>query len=76
MDSTTIKVAVCVAALVSVSASFSLAHAQNTGLNGLDPNRTGRIAQVPIAHEGGPLPVERVFQFRSAEPPAPRPTGM
>jgi hypothetical protein len=33
---------------VSVFAYFSvLAHAQRSGLNGLDPNRTGRIADAP-----------------------------
>ena len=53
MDRTRIKIALCVGTLVSVSASFSvLARAQSAGLNGLDPNRTGRIAHVPVAHEG------------------------
>ena len=53
MDRTRIKIALCIAALVSVFASFSvLAHAQSAGLNGLDPNRTGRIAAMPVAHEG------------------------
>ena len=53
MDRTRIKIALCVGTLVSVFAAFSvLAHAQSAGLNGLDPNRTGRIAHVPVAHEG------------------------
>jgi hypothetical protein len=53
MDRTRIKIALCVAAVMSMSASFSvLAHAQSAGLNGLDPNRHGRIAAVPVAHEG------------------------
>jgi len=53
MDRTRIKIALCVGTLVSVFASFSvLAHAQSAGLNGLDPNRTGRIAAIPVAHEG------------------------
>jgi len=53
MDRTRIKIALCVGTLVAVFAAFSVqAHAQSAGLNGLDPNRTGRIAQVPVAHEG------------------------
>ena len=53
MDRTRIKIALCVGTLASVFASFSvLAHAQSVGLNGLDPNRTGRIAAMPVAHEG------------------------
>jgi hypothetical protein len=53
MDRTRIKIALCVGTLVAAFAAFSVqAHAQSAGLNGLDPNRTGRIAQVPVAHEG------------------------
>jgi len=42
-----------IATIVSLSAySSAAAHAQTSGLNGLDPNRAGRIADMPIAHEG------------------------
>lgn len=53
MNKTTIKIAIWVGALVSVAACSSVvAHAQTSGLNGLDPNRTGRIAIMPVAHAG------------------------
>jgi hypothetical protein len=47
------KFAVWVGTVVSVATCSSVsAHAESTGLNGLDPDRTGRIANVPVAHEG------------------------
>jgi hypothetical protein len=53
MNKIRLKIALWVGTVVSVSACFSvLAHAQLSGLNGLDPGRTGRIANVPVAHEG------------------------
>jgi hypothetical protein len=53
MSKATVKIAIWVGALASVGGGCSLwAHAQSAGLNGLDPDRTGRIANVPVAHEG------------------------
>ena len=50
---TKVKIALWVGAVVSVSAcSAGLAHAQISGLNGIDAGRTGRIANAPVAHEG------------------------
>ena len=67
MDRTRIKIAFCVGTLVSVFASFSvLAHAQSVRLNGLDPNRTGRIAHVPVAHEGTMIAPAVLRQSREA----------
>ena len=53
MDRTRVNIALGVGTVVAVFASLSvLAHAQSPHLNGLDPNRTGRIAEMPVAHEG------------------------
>jgi predicted aconitase with swiveling domain len=50
------KIGLWIGTIISVSAYSSvLAHAQTSGLNGLDPNRTGRIATVPVAHEGATI---------------------
>jgi hypothetical protein len=53
MNDARTKIALWVGTVVSVSAYLMvLAHAQTSGLRGLDPDRTGRIANVPVAHEG------------------------
>ena len=53
MSRTGTTIGLWVATILSMSAySAALAHAQTSGLNGLDPNRAGRIADMPIAHEG------------------------
>ena len=53
--------------MVSVSACSSvLAHAEGAGLHGLDPNRTGRIANVPVAHEGTTIAPAVLRQSREA----------
>ena len=53
MSRTATKIGLWIGTIISVSAYSSLAaHAQTSRLNGLDPNRTGRIANVPVAHEG------------------------
>jgi len=47
------KIAIWVGAVASVAACLSAAaYAQSAGLNGLDADRAGRIANVPVAHEG------------------------
>jgi hypothetical protein len=56
MNKPRMKIAIWLGTVVSVSACFSvLAHAQISGLNGLDPGRTGRIANVPVAHGGATI---------------------
>jgi len=53
MKKTRTKIGLWVGTIISVSACSSvLAHAQTSRLNGLDPNRTGRIADMPVAHQG------------------------
>ena len=53
MDRTKIKFGLCVGTVVSMLPYLSvLAHAQSPNLNGLDPNRAGRIADAPVAHAG------------------------
>jgi hypothetical protein len=53
--------------VVSVAAGLSvLAHAESTGLNGLDPDRTGRIANVPVSHEGTAIRPAVLRQSREA----------
>jgi hypothetical protein len=48
-----LKIVIWVGAMVSVAAGCERgAHAQTASLNGLDPDRAGRIANVPVAHEG------------------------
>ena len=50
---TNVKIALWVGTVLSVSACSSvLAHAQVSGLNGIDAGRTGRIATAPVTHEG------------------------
>ena len=50
MNKTSVKIALWVGTLISVSAYSSvLAHAQNSGLNGLDADRIGRIAGAPVS---------------------------
>jgi hypothetical protein len=62
MNKAQMKIALWIGTVVGVSACSSvLAHAQTAGLNGLDPNRTGRIALVPVAHEGAII-VPAVFR--------------
>ena len=84
MNETRLKIALWLGTMVSVSAYSSvLAHAESTGLNGLDPNRTGRIANVPVAHEGTAIAPAVLRQSRetSVTPAAtvalaPRPPGV
>ena len=53
MRRTRIEIALGSAPVVLVAVCSSvLAYAQGPGLNGLDPNRTGRIAAMPVSHEG------------------------
>jgi hypothetical protein len=74
MNKTTMKIALWVGTVVSVSAYSSLlAHAQTSGLNGLDPNRTGRIATIPVAHAGTAI-APAVLRQRSEAPVAPAAT--
>ena len=53
MNKARVKIAIWVGAMASMAAGCERwAHAQSAGLNGLDPDRAGRIANVPVAHEG------------------------
>ena len=53
MSKARVKIAIWVGAMAAMGGGGALqAHAQNAGLNGLDPDRTGRIARTPVAHEG------------------------
>jgi hypothetical protein len=53
MSKARVKVAIWIGAMASVAAGWSgWALGQSAGLNGLDPDRTGRIANVPVANEG------------------------
>jgi hypothetical protein len=73
MNKAQLKIALWVGTVVGVSACSSVvAHAQTAGLNGLDPNRTGRIADVPVAHEGAVIvpAVLRQSQEASVKPAA------
>jgi hypothetical protein len=68
------KLALWLGTVVSVSACSSvLAHAQTSGLNGLDPDRTGRIANVPVAHQGATIAPAVLRQSQEA-PVAPAAT--
>jgi hypothetical protein len=56
MSKARLKIAIWIGAMASVTAGCSrLAHAQSAGLNGLDPDRAGRIGNVSVAHEGTSL---------------------
>ena len=67
MNKTRMKIAIWVGTVVSVSACSSvLAHAESAGLNGLDPDRTGRIANVPVAHDGTTIRPAVLRQSREA----------
>jgi len=53
MSKARVKFVIWVGAMASVAAGCERwAHAQSAALNGLDPDRAGRIATVPVAHEG------------------------
>jgi hypothetical protein len=67
MSKAKVKIAIWVGAMASVAAGCSLrAHAQSAGLNGLDPDRTGRIANVPVAREGTSIAPAVLRQSREA----------
>jgi len=67
MKETRLKIALWVGAVVSVATCSSvLARADSAGLNGLDPDRTGRIANVPVAHEGTTIAPAVLRQSREA----------
>jgi hypothetical protein len=74
MNKTTMKIALWVGTVASVSAYSSLlAHAQTSELNGLDPNRMGRIAYMPVAHAGTAI-APAVLRQRREAPVAPAAT--
>ena len=69
MDRTRMKIAIWAGwvTVVSVAACSSvMAHAEGAGLHGLDPDRTGRIANVPVAHEGTAIRPAVLRQSREA----------
>jgi len=66
VDKTKIRIAIWVGTVSVAAYSSLLAHAQTAGLNGLDPNRTGRIANVPVAHEGTTIAPAVLRQSREA----------
>lgn len=74
MGKARVKIAIWVGAMVSMAAGCERgAHAQSAGLNGLDPDRTGRIANVPVAHEGNSIAPAVLRQSQEA-PVAPAAT--
>jgi len=74
MSKTKVKIALRVGMVVSVCACSSvLAHAQVAGLNGIDADRTGRIASAPVAHEGTAIAPAVLRQSKEA-PVAPAAT--
>jgi hypothetical protein len=53
MSKASVKIVIWIGAMASIAAGCQgWALAQSAGLNGLDPDRTGRIANVPVAREG------------------------
>jgi hypothetical protein len=69
MDKTRMKVAIWAGwvTVVAVAAGTSVvAHAEGTGLNGLDPDRTGRIANAPVEHDGTVIRPAVLRQSREA----------
>jgi len=84
MDKTRMKIGIWVGTVAAVAACSSvLAHAEGAGLNGLDPDRTGRIANAPVAH--GETAIRPAVLRQSVEAPvtpaatvalAPHPPGV
>jgi len=74
MSKTRVKIGIWVGALASVAAGCERgAHAQSAGLNGLDPDRAGRIANVPVAHAGASI-APAILRQRQEEPVTPAAT--
>ena len=74
MSKTRVKIGIWVGALASVAAGCERgAHAQSAGLNGLDPDRAGRIANVPVAHAGASI-APGILRQRQEEPVTPAAT--
>ena len=86
MDKSRMKIAIWAgwATVMSVAAGPPvLAQAESGGLNGLDPDRTGRIANTPVEHEGTTIrpavlrqSVEAPVTPAAAVALAPRPPGV
>jgi hypothetical protein len=74
MSNARVKIVIWVGAMASMAAGCERwAHAQSAALNGLDPDRAGRIAAVPVAH-GGTSIAPAILHQSQEEPVTPAAT--